>query len=387
MKKKFNFSSSIALALLMTFSLGSCSDDNNGNDDINPNLTVLENAVPLYVNNVVISTYKSLADKTIDLYDALAALKKDRTNANVKTAVDKWIETRDYWELSEAFLYGAAADFGIDPHIDTWPLDKSALISLLKNTDYLKSMDSDNGPAWAGEKLGPGLLGFHGIEYILFEEGKAKDVSKISDNEMIYAVAVSGDLRNQCIRLEGSWAGISNVSKDKQELIEEFELGITMGNKSYYGEDMINAGKVGSTYKSTLDACEAIIEGCITIADEVGAMKIGKPHKGEDVNYIESPYSYNSKVDFIGNIESIRNAYLGGVDSNKRGASIGSYLKVTNPELNTKVTSAIDNAVSKIEAIPYPFAKNYTSTQAGEAMEACNQLADILGEAKTALRK
>ena len=135
MKKKFNFSSSIALALLMTFSLGSCSDDNNGNDDINPNLTVLENAVPLYVNNVVISTYKSLADKTIDLYDALAALKKDRTNANVKTAVDKWIETRDYWELSEAFLYGAAADFGIDPHIDTWPLDKSALISLLKNTD------------------------------------------------------------------------------------------------------------------------------------------------------------------------------------------------------------------------------------------------------------
>ena len=248
-------------------------------------------------------------------------------------------------------------------------------------------MDSDNGPAWAGEKLGPGLLGFHGIEYILFEEGKAKDVSKISDNEMIYAVAVSGDLRNQCIRLEGSWAGISNVSKDKQELIEEFELGITMGNKSYYGEDMINAGKVGSTYKSTLDACEAIIEGCITIADEVGAMKIGKPHKGEDVNYIESPYSYNSKVDFIGNIESIRNAYLGGVDSNKRGASIGSYLKVTNPELNTKVTSAIDNAVSKIEAIPYPFAKNYTSTQAGEAMEACNQLADILGEAKTALRK
>ncbi|GHV17240.1 hypothetical protein FACS1894169_12130 [Bacteroidia bacterium] len=369
----------------MVFGTTSCSDgeDNTGNE----NQEILEKAVPQYVNNVVITTYKSLADETIDLYEALVALKANKTDANVKKATDEWIATRKYWELSEAFLFGAAGDFGIDPHIDTWPLDRTALVSLLNNNDYLASMDSEDGSAWAGEKLGPSLLGFHGIEYILYANGNVKSASQITNNELIYAVAVAGDLRNQCIRLEAAWAGLDNVSAVKQALIEEFELGVTMGNKSYYGADMINAGKAGSTYRTILDANEAIIEGCVTIADEVATMKIGKPHTGEDPNYLESPYSYNSKVDFIDNIKSIENAYLGGISASARGVSVSDYIKIVHSELNTKVINAIANAIAKIEAIPYPFDTNYSSTQAKAAMDACNELADVLTEAKVALRK
>ena len=51
------------------------------------------------------------------------------------------------------------------------------------------------------------LLGFHGIEYILFEDGSPKSVSKISDLHLTYAVAVAGDLRNRCWQLELSWRG------------------------------------------------------------------------------------------------------------------------------------------------------------------------------------
>ncbi|MDR1707545.1 MAG: peptidase M75 [Prevotella sp.] len=385
MRISLKFLSLTAFAAVIVFGTVSCSDseDNTGNE----NQEILEKAVPQYVNNVVITTYKSLADETIDLYEALVALKASKTDANVRKAADEWIATRKYWELSEAFLFGAAADFGIDPHIDTWPLDKTALTSLLNNSDYLASMDSEDGPAWAGEKLGPSLLGFHGIEYILYANGNVKSASQITNNELIYAVAVAGDLRNQCIRLEAAWAGLTNVSAEKQELIEEFELGVTMGNKSYYGADMINAGNAGSTYRTILDANEAIIEGCVTIADEVATMKIGKPHTGVDPNYLESPYSYNSKVDFIDNIKSIQNAYLGGVDASNRGISVSDYIKIIDPVLNTKVVDAITYAIAKIEAIPYPFDTNYSSTQAKAAMDACNELADILTEAKVALRK
>lgn len=389
---KIFFKTPSLMLFAATIALGavSCSDSEDKSSDNDKE--TLERAVPQYVNSVVISTYKSLADETIDLYEALVALKADKTDANVKKATDEWIATRKYWELSEAFLFGAAADFGIDPHIDTWPLDKTALISLLNNSDYLASMDSENGPAWAGEKLGPSLLGFHGIEYILYANGKIKNASQITNNELIYAVAVAGDLRNQCIRLEAAWAGLSNVSTDKQELIEEFELGVTIGNKSYYGADMINAGKAGSTYITIIDANEAIIEGCVTIADEVATMKIGKPHTGEDPNYLESPYSYNSKVDFIDNIKSIRNAYFGYIPDalallDGQVPSVSKYFETTNPKLNAKVIDAINTAIKKIEAIPYPFDTNYASTQAKEAMEACNDLADVLTEAKVALRK
>lgn len=390
MKISLKYLSSIAFATMIVLGTVSCSDSEGSGGDADQE--ILEKAVPQYVNNVVISTYKSLADETIDLYDALVELKAEKNNDNVKKAVAEWIATRKYWELSEAFLFGAAADFGIDPHIDTWPLDKAALVSLLSNSDYLASMDSEDGPAWAGEKLGPSLLGFHGIEYILYADGQIKDADQITNDQLIYAVAVAGDLRNQCIRLEAAWAGFDNVSDDKQKLIEEFELGITMGNKSYYGADMINAGKAGSTYRTILDANEAILDGCVTIADEVATMKIGKPHTGEDPNYLESPYSYNSKTDFIDNIISIRNAYLGYIADplalvSGPIPSVSKYFEANNPVLNTKVINAIDNAIAKIEAIPYPFDTNYSSTEAGDAMDACNDLAAVLTEAKVALRK
>jgi hypothetical protein len=363
-------------------------DDDNGSDIDEAKEKTFATIVEQYVNYTIIPTYKSLADESIDLYDALVALKENKTNENVQIATDKWIKARDYWELSEAFLFGPASDFGIDPHIDTWPLAKDELLTALSNDEQIASMSGEDGDVLAGELLGRSLLGFHGIEYILFEDGQPKDVSKIVDKELIYAVAVAGDLRNKCFWLEASWAGIDNVTAKKQEKLEELEVQLTVNNGRYsYGDDMLNAGKAGSTKISYADACETIIEGCITIADEVGAIKIGNPHTGEDVNYIESPYSYNSKVDFIGNIKSIENAYLGGADATKRGTSLSDYIKTVDSGLDTQIKSAINNAIAKIEAIPSPFATHFTSEEAGEAMEACLELADILVEAKRALNK
>jgi hypothetical protein len=349
------------------------------------NLALLEQIVPDYVNNTVIPTYKSLADNAIELEKALVALKNSRTDGNVSTACNKWIACRKYWEQSEAFLFGAAADFGIDPHIDTWPLDRNALVAELNNAEHIAFMAAEDGAAWAGEKLGPGLLGFHGIEYILFKNGQQKPIGEITENELIYAIAVGGDLRNQCIRLEAAWAGYDNVSSEKQAIIDDFELGVTIANGQSYGENMKNASKAGSTYKSFTDAAEDIIQGCIDISDEVSAMKIGRPYTGEDINYIESPYSYNSIEDFVDNVESIRNAYLGGVEG-KRNTSMHGFFDKVNKNFDSKVLAAIDEAVEKISAI-HNFETNPASTEAGIAIEALNELTSIFEEAQTELRK
>ena len=52
------------------------------------------------------------------------------------------LEARAWWEKSEAFLYGAATDFGIDPHIDSWPLDLDGLQTALKNTEQVEIVDT-----------------------------------------------------------------------------------------------------------------------------------------------------------------------------------------------------------------------------------------------------
>lgn len=368
----------------------SCSDDDDAGDEIDAKSEALKPVVENYVNNVVIATYTKLADATIELQEKIEALQADKTNANVVAAAEAWKETRKHWELSEAFLFGAVADFGIDPHIDTWPLDEVQFKKLLVTKDFMDQLASEDGDLWASQYLGISLLGFHGIENILFENGTTKDASSISDEEMHYAVAVGGDLRNQCVRLEAAWTGIDNVSSYKQNLIEdkELEIGRTSSEMSY-GEEMLKAGEAGSGYRTVTSAAAQILEYAFGIADEVGNVKIGtaanESASDEDKNYIESPYSYNSLEDFKDNIGSIENAYYGkayGVE----GASISEYLAGVDPAADQAVKDAITASYAAIEAIPYPFAKNYTSAEADNAVTVIGEtLANALTNAKTAL--
>lgn len=381
----------VAVATMMTCSFSACSDNDDPTPDTGTSETdaKFEAIAKQYLDHTVYVTYKNLADETEQLVKDLQALKSSKTDANVKAICETFLEARAWWEKSEAFLYGAATDFGIDPHIDSWPLDLDGLQTALKNTEQVEAMGGEDGDIYAGEKLGNSLLGFHGIEYILFEDGSPKSVSKISDLHLTYAVAVAGDLRNRCWQLELSWRGESAVNADRvAKVANELELPYTVNSGEYsYGENMLNAGKAGSTYASWTLAMQAIIDGCKTIADEVGTSKIGKPYSGEDPAYIESPYSHKSILDFYDNIISIQNAYMGGIENERDETnSLHNYIAGVDKELDTKVVNAINNALTKINAMAAPFVNNIKDPSAGEAIKACQDLDAILSDVKTALR-
>lgn len=259
-----------------------------------------------YVDHTIAPTYTNLANYTDQLVNELTAFRASHSQGDLNKACETFLAARAWWEKSEAFLFGAASDFGIDPHIDSWPLDVAAFNTMMSNTAQIQAMDSEDGDVYAGEQLGNALLGFHGIEYILFNNGQVKNASEISDLEMIYAIAVAGDLRNRCFQLEVSWIG-DKAAQSHRDKVEELELNSTVNGGSYsYGDNLKKAGNPGSTYASSVSGLMAIVDGCKTIADEVGTSKIGKPYNGEDPNYIESPYSQKSINDFYDNILSIR---------------------------------------------------------------------------------
>jgi len=381
----------VAVATMMTCSFSACSDNDDPTPDTGTSETdaKFEAIAKQYLDHTVYVTYKNLADETEQLVKDLQALKSSKTDANVKATCETFLEARAWWEKSEAFLFGAASDFGIDPHIDSWPLDLDGLLDEMKNTSHITAMEAEDADVWAGVKLGPELLGFHGIEYIIFEAGSPKAVSKIKDKELTYAIAVAGDLRNKCYQLQISWAGADNVDANRvTKVVDELEWNTTVaGGENSYTQNMMLAGQVGSTYTSWTGAMQAIIDGCKTIADEVGTSKIGKPHTGEDKNYIESPYSYNSITDFYDNIISIQNAYMGGIENERDETnSLHNYIAGVDKELDTKVVNAINNALTKINAMAAPFVNNIKDPSAGEAIKACQDLDAILSDVKTALR-
>ncbi|MBO7102883.1 MAG: imelysin, partial [Bacteroidaceae bacterium] len=266
-----------------------------------------------------------LADQTSVLFEQLVdAKKKYRAGSLNQSDIDKicatFINARSAWEQSESFLYGAATDWGIDPHIDTWPLDRVALAKQLSSSEIVEELDDleeggiDNARALVGEQQ----LGFHGIEFIIFRNGKNRTLAALKgieddeafagrnisgEQELIFACAVAGDLRDKCYQLEVSWMG-SKAPKEHQDRVEECEFNTTVaGGDLYYGENMINATQAGSTMKSWRGVMGTIlVSGCSNICAEVAGQKIGQAYLGQDEDYIESPYSQRSYYDFYDNI-------------------------------------------------------------------------------------
>ena len=386
MKRLIKSAALIAASILMTVGISSCNKDPQENGE-EANKATKEAIVKQYLEHTVYPTYANLAEEADKLVENLEALKDNMTQANVNAATATFIEARHWWEMSEAFLYGAASDFGIDPHIDSWPLDEDAFNNLMGSPNMIAALATDEDGMVVGEQLGNALLGFHGIEYILFREGQPRNVAEINDDMMTYVLAVSRDLRNRCFQLEVSWN--ENAPQVHKDLMEELEFNTSVnGGDNTYGANMTQSGQAGSTYATFTNALEAIADGCIDISDEVGTSKIGKPHTGEDPTYVESPYSQKSIKDFYDNITSVKNAYMGGMEGQRdEAASLHTYIKDYNAELDTKAVNAIENALTKIQAMAAPFVQNYADASAGEAMEACQDLSDVMAEVKAEFSK
>lgn len=369
------------MAMAMTAGLTSCSDDNgDGSTDesaLGEKEQMTKDITTQYVNNVVYPTYSDLATETGELYEMLAEA-KDKFKADptslTQTEFDaicsKFLQARQSWEESEAFLYGAATVFGIDPHIDTWPLDLDGLVTELSNADKIAMLDNgDEGISYAGNKMGQELLGFHGIEFILFRNGANRTVESLrayetdeaftskgvrvsGREELIYAAAVAGDLRDRCWQLEVSWN--ENAPSDHiTRVVDECELPNTVeGNNYTYGKNMLEATNIGSTYATWRVVMNTIlVAGCANIAQEVSGQKIGQAYTGADPNYIESPYSKKSFVDFKDNIISIENSIYGGVEGSRdENKSIMAYLRKYNPTMATSLENALQSSFTALDA-------------------------------------
>lgn len=387
-KKLFDYAFAAFAAVALSMGFASCSDNNDGPDDPTQTKEFKTNEQILsdYVNKVVIPTYKSLADASILLAEDCQDLS---SQAKVDKACSDWLAARRYWELSEAFLFGAAADYNIDPHIDSWPLDLGQLDAVLKAGDIEERIEAGT--------AGYGLLGFHAVEYVIFKEGSTgdksnrnRDYSTITAGEAAFAAAVAEDMRNQCIRLEAAWAGLDNVSAAKKAILADAELEPTID----YGERMIASGQAGNTkYKTQIAAFEEIIVGASDIANEVGNTKISDPMGSHQWSDVESPHSWNSVADFADNIRSVRNAYYGSLDGTVSSSSLSAYMATVDKSADQKVRDCIDDAINKINAMPTPF-RNYINETSGAnydaimaAVKACNDLVDALDEAQELIKK
>ena len=433
MKRMANFWAALCIGALAMTSLSACSDDdapNLGGDRENP---VIDNrwsgvqadmwdVANQYINGVVYPTYKNLAASADDLYQEAVNVQQKHeagtlTDADVEAACEAFKAAREYWEKSEAFLFGAATDFNIDPHMDSWPLNQGQMANFLSNSTMVAGLYSDDPIAFVNQHNSEfdTALGFHGIEFVLFRDGaprKAAVFDGIEDHssfskvtvqckdELAFLVAVAGDVRDNCYRLEVSWLGQQAATAHKERVAE---LGVWThaldNNGYYYGADMLLAGTDGSTYASITATLVTLVgaSGCGNIANEVASQKIGQayrvatgqpsldPEEPDAIDYIESPYSKRSYIDYRDNIYSIKNSLYGNIDQTSPHAhSIMTFLKDNGYSGLDDLQSALDDAIAKLTTCVNSgvfFVDNPGAQQAGDAMVAVDLLNDELQNA------
>ena len=407
MKNLFKYAMLFAAACTMSTGFIACSDDDdnsNGNTEV-PFTIVRTNPLvdeASYPKNTVEANYsnKSFGNAAMDACDKLAneLVKANETigKANLskeqeaylykvlENVVDnvivptytKLADDVEDWERSEAFLGGAAADFDIDPTIDSWPLNRSLLLNYFNNGMNDEMLEDAT------------ILGFHALEFILFRDGNPRKVAEFQGNdtytnftsitgaqELAYAQTICTLLKQRCFQLQVSWEGETSANASRMAVVKAAGLDYTTTRGLSFGENMKKAGIAGgnSTFSSLKAAISQLLsddEGsCFGICNEVGTAKIANPFANADIAYVESPYSYNSITDFSDNIRSIRNIWLGSTNRTANDYSFHTFFASVNKQsVNTEVEGAYVAAIAAISNMPSPFVK-YCSIVWGKSFD------------------
>jgi uncharacterized iron-regulated protein len=335
----------IASYLLLAVFLVSCDKDPGTVYD-----TATEKEVLTDFAHVLVSpNYLDIETKAGALNSAVQTLMSSTTDANLSAARTAWREVRQPWEQCEAFLFGPVEDFNFDPAMDTWPVNRVDLDSLLASSNLLTVADIDDLPE--------SLKGFHPIEYLLFGIAGTKQASALTSRELEYLSALTQNLYNTTAALRLSW--------DVNEA----------GN---FTHELINAGESSQRFDSQKDAFIAIVAAMAGICDEVANGKMEDPLIAQDSTLQESQFAHNSTADFKNNLIGVLNAYLGKYSDDGHG--LNELVAAKNLALDNTLQQQMNIAISSFDQIDSNYgAAIYTQqVQIHNAQDAINNLRETL---------
>ncbi|MCI5930746.1 MAG: imelysin, partial [Prevotella sp.] len=312
------------------------------------------------------------------------------SDADITDACEAFKNARREWERSEAFLYGAAANNEIDPHIDSWPLDHDQMVKALNKQDIIAGIKGEN-PAqfiYTKHEHFESVIGFHGLEFVLFRNGAARTAAMLNANEteagmtsvkgideLAFAAAVAGDIYNMTSLLQYGWNGDATLgswlTSNCNWVVEglkglENSAGALSSAGIGYGQFLLNATGDKAWFPTWQETLENVfVGGCSNICQEVYTQKLGQAYrvatghggttedgKKESRDYIESPYSKRSFIDYQDNIYSIKNSLYGTRDvtaTTPVANSLMTIMKKYNYSGYNTLSTALDEAIASLE--------------------------------------
>lgn len=300
-------------------------------------------------HGVILSTCAELETRLTVLSSAATALRAAPTEENLNAARSAWRAARVPWEQSEGFLFGPVETQGLDPALDSWPVNTVDLEQVMASPEALT-------PALVAGLEGT-LQGYHTTEYLLFGVGGARTAASLKPRELEYLVAAAIAMQEAAARLHAAWHPAG-------------------GN---FAGQLAAAGEAGSPYISQKAGLQELITGMATIADEVANGKINDPFSTGDATLEESRFSANSIADFQDNLRSVQNIYTGS-HGGLTGHGVREFVAGVDVALDERFATEVQAAIDAIGAIPPPFTTAITAhpAEVTAAREAVRRVQETL---------
>lgn len=283
--------------------------------------------------NVISATYRDLSEKSISLGNNTDALIFSTSEENLNFCKADWKAVKFAWAQTEAFSFGPAATEFVSIRMNTFPLYKNGVDSILALSNSLGEVYINN--------INGNLKGIQAIEYLLFGADGNKVASAITPRELLYLNAVVNNLQTITAKLALDWKTDSSVG---------------------YFKPFVYAGDGSGIYSSQIAVFELLSNSMIGLADRIGGNLPNEQFNLTNQNLEVIPYSASSVKIFKENIQGIKNIYIGSFTSDGKG--LEDFINIYNTALNTKIKQQLDEALAALAAITDPFGTAITTQSA-----------------------
>lgn len=355
--------------------LSACSSDDSNNSSNSSNVfegnTTEQNIKKIFeseVDNVIIPSTEALASSAEQAQASIAALEFGSiSQEQLNKAANDFLQMRFNYEKTEAIFFGPNSHFDIDADINSWPLDRNRFDETIADTNNLLTSVSG---------LPSSIVGFHGLEYILYRNGQVRHASDLTEREITFAKALINDLCLRSYQFECGWSSNSNSQYVKALNGAGLKYTSPGGNDYFsYMSSNLNGAQIASAILSG-------DHGMGGLSDEIANTKLRIPHDRNDSTYIESPFSRKSLEDLTYNLQSIDNMWRGTTEAGKTlDLSFSNYFKTYNPDIAEEVDSCINDCYKALEQISSPFVIHYKDQSVETAIAEFEKLTDALNKA------
>lgn len=323
------------------------------NSDPAPTNTTQAGTVLSSEANVVISpTYVKLANDAASFYNGTVLFQSATTQTNLNSCRQLWLTVTADYEQSAASLFGPNGAIGADPAslINTYPIDTAGINTLVNSSAIFTPAYIDSLPSY--------LIGFHGVEFVLYGINGNKAATQFTPHQLSYITAVALNIKTLTWQLDSEWSAANT-------------------NSYYY--QFVNAGSGSTVYPDQRAAFSDLTMAIANICETDAIYKFEGILNEKSVILQESPFANNSIADIANNLDGVYNIYYGQYGSSA-GTGLTAFVSQGNPGLDTKIKNAISSAQKAVSLITVPLSQAiYTQTsQVNVAANACDTLDDYL---------